>query len=50
MITFVIVAFVVWIAAIFINDAPPDEVKTCPFCKEPNADDATKCQACASEI
>ena len=50
-VTFVIVAFVVFmIARSFIKDAPPEEVKTCPFCKEPNAVDASKCRACASEI
>jgi large-conductance mechanosensitive channel len=50
-ITFVVVAFVVWrISVTFIRDAPPEEVKTCPFCKEANAVDASKCKACASEI
>ncbi len=50
-ITFVVVAFVVWrIGVTFIRDAPPDEVKTCPFCKEPNAVDASKCKACTSAI
>jgi large conductance mechanosensitive channel len=50
-ITFVVVAFVVWrISIAFIREAPPDEIKTCPFCKEPNAVDASKCKACASEI
>lgn len=47
---FVIVAFVVWqIAKRFIKEAP-EEVKTCPFCMEPNALGATKCRACASSI
>ena len=50
-ISFIVVAFVVWrIGLIFIKEAPPDEIKTCPFCKEPNAVDASKCRACASEI
>jgi large conductance mechanosensitive channel len=50
-ITFVIIAFVVWrISIAFIADAPPEEIKTCPFCKEPNAVDASKCKACTSEI
>ena len=50
-ITFLVVAFVVWrIGVAFIKDAPPDEVKACPFCKEPNAVDATKCKACTSSI
>jgi large conductance mechanosensitive channel len=48
---FVIVAFVVWqIAKRFIKEEAPAEVKTCPFCMEPNALGATKCRACASTI
>jgi ribosomal protein L40E len=34
----------------FIHEPPPAEVKTCPFCKESNAVDASKCRACASAI
>ena len=50
-IAFIVIAFVVWqVSKMFIKEAPPDEVKTCPFCKEPNAVDATKCRACASAI
>jgi large conductance mechanosensitive channel len=50
-ITFIVVAFVVWrLALLFVKEPPPDEVKTCPFCKEPNAVDASKCRACASAI
>jgi large conductance mechanosensitive channel len=50
-IAFVIIAFVVWrISKMFIQEEPDVAVKTCPFCKEPNADDATKCKACASAI
>ncbi len=50
-IAFVVIAFVVWqIAKMFIKEPPPAEVKTCPFCKESNAVDATKCRACASSI
>jgi large conductance mechanosensitive channel len=50
-IAFVAIAFVVWwISRMFVKEPPPDEVKTCPFCKEPNAVDATKCRACASQI
>jgi len=50
-ITFIVVAFVVWrLALIFVKEPPPDEVKTCPFCKEANAVDASKCRACASAI
>ena len=51
MITFIIVAFIVFmIARSMIKEPPPEEVKVCPFCKEPNAVDATKCKACASAI
>jgi large conductance mechanosensitive channel len=50
-IAFVIVAFVVWqIGRMFIKEPPAAEVKTCPFCKEPNAVDASKCRACTSSI
>jgi large conductance mechanosensitive channel len=50
-IAFVVIAFVVWqISRMFIKEAPPADVKTCPFCKEANAVDASKCRACASAI
>ena len=50
-IAFIVIAFVVWqIARMFIKEPPPAEAKTCPFCKEANAIDATKCRACASAI
>lgn len=50
-ISFVIVALVVfWMSKMFLKEAPADEVKTCPFCKEANAVDATRCKACTSEI
>jgi large conductance mechanosensitive channel len=53
-ISFVIVAFVVWrLSKMFIREAPagaPEPTKTCPFCKQPNASDATKCMHCASAI
>ena len=49
--TFVIIALVVfWISKMFIREDPATEVKTCPFCKEANAVDASKCRACASAI
>jgi large conductance mechanosensitive channel len=53
-IAFVIIAFVVWrLSKMFIKEepaaaAPPG--KTCPFCREGNAADATKCRACTSAI
>ncbi len=50
-IAFIVIAFVVFqISKMFIKEAPPAEVKTCPFCKEANAPDASKCRACASGI
>ena len=50
-IAFIVIAFVVWqVSKSFIKEPPPDEVKTCPFCKEPNALDASRCRACASGI
>jgi len=51
LINFTIIAFIVWrITKLFLKEAPADEVKTCPFCMEPNAVDATRCRACTSEI
>lgn len=29
---------------------PPEPTQTCPFCKESNAVDATKCKACTSTL
>ena len=50
-IAFVVIAFVVWqISRMFIKEPPAADVKTCPFCKEANAVDASKCRACASAI
>jgi large conductance mechanosensitive channel len=50
-IAFVAIAFVVWqVSRMFLKEAPPADVKTCPFCKEANAPDATKCKACTSAI
>ena len=50
-IAFIVIAFVVWqISKMFITEAAAEETKTCPFCKEANALDATKCRACTSAI
>ena len=50
-ISFIVIAFVVWqISKMFVKEETPPEVKTCPFCKEANALDASKCRACASTI
>jgi large conductance mechanosensitive channel len=51
LINFVVIAFVVfWIGRMFMKEGPAPDVKTCPFCKEANAADASKCKACASAI
>ena len=50
-IAFIVIAFVVWrVSQTFIKEPPPAEAKTCPFCKETNAVDASKCRACTSAI
>ena len=50
-IAFIVIAFVVFqISKMFIKEEAPEEAKTCPFCKEANALDASKCRACASSI
>ena len=50
-IAFMAIAFVVWqLSRTFIREESPPDVKTCPFCKEANAVDATRCKACTSEI
>ncbi|MES2209538.1 MAG: large conductance mechanosensitive channel protein MscL [Chloroflexota bacterium] len=53
-IAFVIIGFVVWrISKLFFKEeapAPPEPGKTCPFCKQSNAVDASKCMHCASSI
>jgi large conductance mechanosensitive channel len=51
LIAFIIVAFVVWqLSRALMKEEAPVPTKTCPFCKESNAIDATKCRACASAI
>ena len=53
-ISFVVISFVVWrISKMFIKEAPEAPAapsKTCPFCKQANAVDASKCMHCASAI
>jgi large conductance mechanosensitive channel len=50
-IAFIVIAFVVWRASrMIIAEEVPAEVKTCPFCREANAVEATKCKFCASSI
>jgi large conductance mechanosensitive channel len=51
---FVIIALVVWwISRMLIKEEPAAAIppsKTCPYCKESNAVDASKCRACTSAI
>jgi large conductance mechanosensitive channel len=53
-IAFGVIALVVWrISTMFIRDEPaaaPAPSKSCPFCKQSNAPDASKCMHCASAI
>ncbi|HET7702500.1 MAG TPA: large conductance mechanosensitive channel protein MscL [Candidatus Limnocylindrales bacterium] len=50
-IAFIVIAFVVFqISKMLVKEEAAAETKTCPFCKEPNALDASKCRACASSI
>lgn len=53
-IAFIVIGFVVWrISKMFLKEAPaapPAPSKTCPFCKQSNAVDASKCMHCASAI
>jgi large conductance mechanosensitive channel len=50
-IAFLVISFIVWqISKAFIKDETANTTKTCPFCKEPNALDASKCRACTSAI
>ena len=48
---FIVVAFVVFmIVRSLLKPSPAAPTKTCPFCKEANAVDASKCRACTSAI
>jgi large conductance mechanosensitive channel len=52
-IAFLVIAYVAfWLGRLFIKESKEDPVsiKTCPFCKEANVVDATKCRACTSAI
>ncbi|TAM78638.1 MAG: large conductance mechanosensitive channel protein MscL [Chloroflexota bacterium] len=50
-IAFIVIAFVAWwLSRLFIKEEEAAPVKTCPFCKTDNAEDASKCKACASAI
>jgi large conductance mechanosensitive channel len=48
---FVVIALVVFLLTkALLKPAVEAPSKQCPFCKESNAVDATKCKACASEL
>lgn len=53
-VAFVIIGFVAWrISRLFLREAPaepPAPTKTCPYCRQSNAVDASKCMHCASAI
>ncbi|HUR16480.1 MAG TPA: large conductance mechanosensitive channel protein MscL [Candidatus Limnocylindrales bacterium] len=51
-ITFIIVALVVfWISKRFLpNEADEAPTRLCPFCREINSMEATRCKACTSEM
>ena len=53
-IAFIVISLVVWqIGKMFMKEpapAPAAPSKTCPFCKQSNAVDASKCMHCASAI
>ena len=51
MVDFIAIALVVFlIMKALIKPAPEAPSQTCPFCKESNAVDATKCKACTSAL
>ena len=46
---FVVIAFIVFmVTKALLKPAPEVPTRTCPYCKETNAEDATKCKACTS--
>jgi large conductance mechanosensitive channel len=51
LISFVILMLVVYLLSMwFMREEPAAPTKECPFCKEANAETATKCKFCASSI
>jgi large conductance mechanosensitive channel len=50
-IAFIAIALVVyWLQKMFLKEPPPAEIKTCPFCKEPNSPEASRCRAYTQPI
>lgn len=54
LIAFVVISFVVWrLSKLFIREAAPEPAapsKSCPFCRQSNAVDASRCMHCTSQI
>ena len=55
LIEFLIIAFAIFLVIKQINrmrpaPAPAPEPRLCPYCKQPVADDATRCPHCTSEL
>jgi len=47
----VIIALVVFLVTkAILKPAPEVPVQTCPFCREANAEEATRCKACTSSL
>ena len=50
-IAFIVISIVVYmISSRMMREPEPAPTKTCPFCKEPNAVDATRCKFCTQPI
>ena len=50
-IAFLVISLVVyWLQKMLVREPAPPEAKTCPFCREPNAIDASRCRACTQPI
>lgn len=50
-ITFIVIAFVVWqLSRSLIREEPDAELRDCPYCLEKIAVAATRCRACTSEV
>ena len=53
-IDFILIAFAVFVLIKFINRLQPKEelasARTCPYCKQEVAEDATRCPHCTSEL
>jgi large conductance mechanosensitive channel len=48
---FIAIALVVFLLTkALLKPAPADPTQTCPYCKETNALDATRCKACTSDL